>query len=77
MELVRVLNTGTKPCRKISSGGGNLPSDSLFPRRMPGETGGVTIMPELLLSLNPLIIIVFIPLFDRIFYPALEKYYLV
>lgn len=41
--------------------------------RMDGELGFYTILPDQMMVINPLLILVFIPLYDWLFYPMLSK----
>ncbi len=41
---------------------------------MDGSVGAFTIKPDQISLVNPLLVIFLIPLFDRVCYPALEKY---
>lgn len=42
-------------------------------RRMDGEIGFYTILPDQMQVINPLLILAFIPLFQYVFYPAMNK----
>ncbi|KAK5642904.1 hypothetical protein RI129_009071 [Pyrocoelia pectoralis] len=42
-------------------------------RRMNGDVGGFTILPDQMQVVNPLLILIFIPLFQYIIYPILNK----
>ena len=42
-------------------------------RRMDGDIGFYTILPDQMQVINPLLILIFIPLFQYVIYPALDK----
>lgn len=41
--------------------------------RMDGQIGGFTILPDQLQAVNPLLIVIFIPIFETCIYPACAK----